>query len=339
MNNNFSYYLSNYFTKYLSAQRNLSINTIQSYRDAFMLYLEFLSEEKKIKPNKVKLTDISYENVNLYLDWLESNRNMKKSSRNVRLAAIHSFVKYLQVHDIDHIFEYQKILSIKNKKHHTREIPYLSVNEIKAILNAPDITTINGRRDKVLLTLLYDTGARVDELIHLKCSDIRIDNPATVTLHGKGNKTRVVPIMGNTVKILKDYIDEHNFVQLKNTSMKFLFYNHQKKQFTRAGIGYIIKKYVEMVNQKDDIQIKIKVHPHTFRHSKAVHLLEAGVELIYIRDILGHSSVKTTEIYAKVCTKNKRDALEKAYIEVTKTELPNWDEDKELISWLQELCK
>lgn len=339
MKNMFSYHLSNYFTKYLSAQRNLSINTIQSYRDTFMLFLEFLSEAKEIQPNKVKLTDITYENINSYLDWLESNRNVKKSSRNVRLAAIHSFVKYLQIHDIDHIYEYQKILSIKSKKHHTREIPYLSVKEIKAIINAPDIATINGRRDKVLLTLLYDTGARVDELIHLKCSDIRIDNPATVTLHGKGKKTRVVPIMGNTVKILKDYIDEHNFIQLKNTSMEVLFNNHHKKQFTRAGISYIINKYVEIVNKKEDIQIKIKVHPHTFRHSKAVHLLEAGVELIYIRDILGHSSVKTTEIYAKVCTKNKRDALEKAYIEVTKTELPNWDEDKELISWLQDLCK
>lgn len=261
---------------------------------------------------------------------------MTVSSRNVCLSAIHSFIKYVQAEDPEHVYEYRKILSIKNKKYKTADIPYLSINQIKDILKAPDSTTQHGFRDKVLLTVLYDTAARVDELIHLTFNDVKLDKPATITLNGKGNKIRVVPIMGNTVELLQRYISLIKRSSKYQPSQKYLFLNRSHNALTRAGISCIINKYVKKVNSKETI-INIKVHPHTFRHSKAVHLLESGIELIYIRDFLGHSSVKTTEIYARVCTRNKREALEKAYENITDTCYPDWNDDKNLMNWLNEL--
>lgn len=317
-------------------KRNISQNTISSYADTFKLFLKYFDLTKKKPGNRINLEDLTKENIIDFLNWLEIERNVTISSRNVRLAAIHSFIKYIQLEDPIHLNEYKKILSIKNKKSKTLEIPYLSINQVKAILNCPDSTTNQGFRDKVLLTVLYDTAARVEELINLKYEDIRLDKPTTVKLRGKGNKNRIVPIMGNTSLLLQEYI---NFSKTKNNTIpnqEYLFTNRSHSKLTKAGIGCIINKYVEQLNLKEKT-ITIKVHPHTFRHSKAVHLLESGVELIYIRDFLGHSSVKTTEIYAKVCTKNKREALEKAYEDITDTNYPDWNEDKDLMKWLNEL--
>lgn len=290
----------------------------------------------KKRTDKIQLDDITKENVTDFLNWLENERNVTISSRNVRLSAIHSFIKYVQAEDPEHVYEYRKILSIKNKKYKTADIPYLSINQIKAILKAPDSTTQQGFRDKVLLTVLYDTAARFDELIHLIFNDVKLDKPATITLNGKGNKIRVVPIMGNTVELLQRYISLIKRSSKYQPSQKYLFLNRSHNALTRAGISCIINKYVKKVNSKETI-INIKVHPHTFRHSKAVHLLESGIELIYIRDLLGHSSVKTTEIYARVCTRNKREALEKAYENITDTCYPDWNDDKNLMNWLNEL--
>ena len=217
-------------------------------------------------------------------------------------------------------------------------MPYLTINQIKAVLNAPDSSTRQGFRDKVLLTVLYDTGARVDELIHMKAGDVRLSSPATVKITGKGNKLRTVPLMGNTVGLLKRYIEENDLERKQHSSQEYLFVNRSRNHLTRAGISYIIEKYVKAANE-NGAEILINVHPHVFRHSKAVHLLESGVELIYIRDILGHSSVTTTEIYAKVCTANKRAALEKAYENVADQSEEDWADNKNLMSWLSSLSK
>ena len=332
----FQYHISKYFTRYLHAERNVSPNTIASYADTFKLFLNYFETVLKKRTDKIQLDDITKENVTDFLNWLENERNVTISSRNVRLSAIHSFIKYVQAEDPEHVYEYRKILIIKNKKYKTADIPYLSINQIKDILKAPDSTTQQGFRDKVLLTVLYDTAARVDELIHLTFNDVKLDKPATITLNGKGNKIRVVPIMGNTVELLQRYISLIKRSSKYQPSQKYLFLNRSHNVLTRAGISCIINKYVKKVNSKETI-INIKVHPHTFRHSKAVHLLESGIELIYIRDFLGHSSVKTTEIYARVCTRNKREALEKAYENITDTCYPDWNDDKNLMNWLNEL--
>ena len=339
MNKNFSYYLTKYLTEYLSGERNLSTNTIQSYRDTFKLMLIYYKNELKIEPEKISIKDINKDNITSFLNWLEDERKLSKSSRNVRLAAIHSFIKYIQLEIPDYISEFNKILSIKKKKHQDREIPYLTIDEIKLILNEIDDSTKLGLRDKTLLTLLYDSAARVNEIIGLNIDDVRLDKPETIKIHGKGNKVRIVPIMGNTVELLKKYIIEFKILENKYTNVNNLFFNRSNQPLTKMGVTYIINKYVSKINENNKNIIKIKVHPHTFRHSKAVHLLESNVELIYIRDFLGHSSVKTTEIYAKVCNANKVEALEKAYSEITDISQKNWSDDNDLISWLQNLCK
>ena len=338
-NKNFQYYLSNFLTKEMLVNRNNSSNTISSYAFTFKLFLEFMEKEKNIKPTKINLSDIKKDNILDFLNWLEEKRKIQISSRNIRLAAFRSFIKYLYHEDVEHIFEYQKILSIKNKKCANNEVMWISKDQMKLLLNTPDSSIKGGFRDKVLLTVLYDTGARVDELIHLSLTDIRFDKPETIKIKGKGNKTRVVPIMGNTVEILKKYVRENNLNERKYTDHNYLFQNRSGNLYTRMGISHIIKKYVKEANLKYSANITIKVHPHVFRHSKAVHLLEAGVELIYIRDFLGHSSVKTTEIYARVCNENKIEALEKVYENVSEISEQDWTNNKSLMDWLTNLAK
>lgn len=338
-NKNFQYHLSNFLTKEMPIDRNNSSNTIASYACTFKLFLEYMEKKKNIKPNKINLSDMTRDNIINFLNWLENDHHVHTNSRNVRLAAIKSFVGYLQIVDVEHIFEYQKILSIKSKKGPDNEVLWISKEQMKLLLNSPNSSTKEGFKDKVLLTVLYDTGARVDELIHLKLIDIHLDKPASVKIKGKGNKIRVVPIMGNTVELLKKYIKENDIKNRQYTDHPYLFQNRSGNPYTRAGISYIIDKYVETANLKYNANISVNVHPHVFRHSKAVHLLEAGVELIYIRDFLGHSSVKTTEIYAKVCTQNKIEALEKVYENVSETSENDWTHNKDLMEWLTNLSR
>lgn len=338
-NKNFQYYLSNFLTKEMPINRNNSTNTISSYAITFKLFLEYMNEEKGIKPNNVNLSDITRDNVIGYLDWLENKHQVQANSRNVRLAAIRSFVSYLQIEDVEHLFEYQKILSIKKKKCSDNEVLWISKEQMKVLLNSPNSKTKDGFKDKVMLTVLYDTGARVDELIHMKLIDIHLNKPASIKIKGKGNKVRVVPIMGNTLELLKKYIKENNLSKRQFEDHQYLFQNRSGNPYTRAGIAYIIDKYVDIANSKHNANITVNMHPHVFRHSKAVHLLEAGVELIYIRDFLGHSSVKTTEIYAKVCTQNKIEALEKVYENLSQTAENDWTNNQDLMEWLINLSK
>jgi len=187
----------------------------------------------------------------------------------------------------------------------------------------------------VLLSLLYDSAARVQELCDLCVRNVRIDKPYTVTLTGKGNKTRSVPISSNTTEILKTYMAENRLLLSEKQDFP-LFFNHQLHKLTRAGITYILKKYCDMARVDHPLIPKL-ISPHILRHSRAMHMLQAGINLIYIRDFLGHAHVTTTEIYAKADTEMKRAALEKVNI-CLETNLPDWAQDKTLMVMLQELC-
>lgn len=338
-NKNFQYYLSKFLTEEMPINRNNSSNTIASYATTFKLFLEYMHTVKHIKPNNVTLADITKDNVVGYLNWLEETCQVKVNSRNIRLAAIRSFVSYLQTEDVEHIYEYQKILSIKKKKCSNKEVMWISKEQMKVLLNTPNPNTKQGFKDKVMLTVLYDTGARVDELIHMKVVDFHFGKTSSVKIKGKGSKERVVPLMGNTVELIKQYIRENQLSKRQYEDHFYLFLNRSGNQYTRAGIKYIIDKYVKIANTTYEANITINMHPHVFRHSKAVHLLEAGIELIYIRDLLGHSSVKTTEIYAKVCTQNKIKALEKVYENLSETTENDWRANQDLMDWLSQLSK
>lgn len=337
--NDFPKYLSEFLSLYLPGQRNVSVNTIASYRDAFKLFLSFCESDKKIHIENITLSMITRDLVLDFLNWIEEIRQCSIATRNQRLAALHAFFRYVQKESPENIFELKKILDIQMKKKTKPKIPYLTANELKILLQQPDINMVEGRRNLMLLVVLYDTGARVQELIDLRWKDVRLTSPAVITLHGKGDKTRQVPIMGNTKKLLESYQSEqkNHFGTLGNDLS--IFYNQQHKILSRWGVSYIINKYIEKAKNNKDFCINFVVTPHVFRHSKAMHLLQAGVNLIYIRDFLGHSDINTTEIYARADTEMKRKALEQSYIELTTEDLPKWQNDGDLMNWLKNLCK
>lgn len=199
----FSYYLTGFLTKFLPGDIGASENTISSYRDTFILFLRFLRDQKEIPVDKLTLSMVTKELVVEYLDWTEEKRKCSISTRNVRLSALHSFFKYIQYENPDNLLAWQKVLSIPAKKTGNKSINYLTLDGIKLLLKMPNLNTITGRRDLALLTLLYDTGARVQEIIDLTPSMIRFDKPYTIKLIGKGNKARIVPLMDPTMQILK----------------------------------------------------------------------------------------------------------------------------------------
>lgn len=226
------------------------------------------------------------------------------------------------------------ILSVGMKKQPQVPPKYLSIEELKLLLNMPDRASRQGRRDVVLLTLLYDTAARVQELIDLQVGDINFKNFPAVTLRGKGNKTRIVPIMPETSKMLEGYFKEN---QLNGKTSNVLFPNREGTKFTRAGINYILGKYIRKAKIISPDLFTGNISPHTIRHSKASHLVQSNINIYYVRDFLGHVSVKTTEVYATCNPEFTRKAIENASIELTKDD-SYYDINKkdELLSFLKE---
>lgn len=332
----FSQYISDFLSRYLPNERGLSFNTIAVYRDTFVLLLTFLNEELDFKIEKLTLNDIKKETIIDFLEWIQKERNCSNSTRNLRLASIHSFYKYLQYQDLDNLFESQKILTIRRKKAIQKSINYLSLDGIKNLLDQPDVTTLKGIRHLALLSLLYDTGARVQEIIDLTPAMLRLEKPNTIKVIGKGNKARLIPMIDAQTIHLKNYINAYNLNSPVNR-LKPLFFNSRGEKLTRAGITYILKKYAEKASSNNKTVMPTRISCHSLRHSKAMHLLQAGVNLIYIRDILGHVSIKTTEIYARSDSKHKRDALEQAYLKSNPnpTEKAEWINNENLISWLK----
>jgi Site-specific recombinase XerD len=206
---------------------------------------------------------------------------------------------------------------------------------MQLLLSQPDKTTPKGRRDLTLLSILYDSGCRVQELADLKVRDVVLSYPAVLVLTGKGKKVRRVPLLKNGLALLEYYIQENSLNKPWKSDYP-LFVNKQHHKLTKEGIAYIISQYVHSARKISTI-VPEKVTPHMFRHSKAVHLLQAGVNVIYIRDFLGHEDIKTTEIYAKCDTELKRQAIENAYPELVDVNLPDWSEDRSLLEWLSKL--
>ena len=334
----FAYALSKFLGAYLPEHRAMSTNTILSYRDTFSLLLQFLGEQVGIKAEKLRIVDLKPNRVNEFLLWLEQNRKSSINTRNQRLSAVHSFFRYVQATYPEHILLCQQILNIEFKKKHHPTIGYLTIDGIKVLLQQPDTRTPDGRRDLVLLSVLYDTGARVQELADLNVGSLRLTSPSTLRLVGKGNKARVVPLLSPTTALLTAYLEEQNRYFSHEVDGP-LFRNRSRKRLTRAGIAYILNKYANQVQNDNPGLLKPPISPHTLRHSKAMHLLQAGVNLIYIRDLLGHSDIKTTEVYARADSETKREALEKAHPSQLATAYPDWTEDGELLGWLQSLGK
>lgn len=335
----FAKQLSRFLSEYLPHQRNVSPNTIASYRDAFVQYIDYMKSEKNIPVERLSLKHLTRDNVMDFLLWLLDSRKASPATRNYRLAAIHSFCSYLQHAVIEMMEEWQKILTIKAMKTVSRQLNYLSIEAVKLLLEQPDTSIWNGRRHLAILSLMYDTGARVQEIADLTVESVRIaSEPYTISLYGKGRKARIVPLVREQVTILRSYMDE-NKLNDSNKASSPLFFNNRHEHLTREGISYILSIYVNMARRLSPELIPEKISCHSLRHSKAMHLLQAGVNLVYIRDILGHVSIQTTDIYARADLKAKREVLEKAYTDLnpTNTSEREWERNKDLRDWLKSL--
>lgn len=331
----FAKYLTEFLSIYLPEQKNVSKNTIRSYRDTFKLLIHYCQGIKNIAVERITLSSLSSELLTDFLGWLETERKCSISTRNQRLAALHSFFRYAQAEEPAGMFHFQKISAIPIKKAKKTVVGYLTAEAVKLLLEQPNKYTQKGRRDLTLISVLYDTGGRVQELIDCRVGDVALQAPAVIALTGKGNKTRRVPLMKNTAALLQNYILENDLDKTwKNEAL--LFTNNQHHKLTKEGVAYIISKYVTSA-RKTSTLVPVKVKPHMLRHSKAMHLLQAGVNLIYIRDFLGHVDLKTTEIYVRADTETKRKAIENLYPNLIDSNLPDWNKDQALLSWLSKL--
>jgi site-specific recombinase XerD len=293
--------------------------------------LEFFKLRYRIDPDKLSYSDFTPERIEAFLTYLEEERGVGISTRNQRLAAIHSFFRYIQYRDLAGFEQSTKVLSIPFKKAPVKPMNYMSVEEVEFLFSTPDQNDDSQLRDLAILVLLYETGARVQELIDITPANLRFSSTCIAELHGKGNKTRLVPLNADAASIVRNYIRRCKRANVNEP----LFVNRKGEKLTRAGIQYIITKYVSTAKKERPDLFKKKITNHCFRHSKAMHLLEAGVNLIYIRDLLGHTSVVTTEIYAKTNPKVKEEQLKKHSASIETKKQYSRKEKEDLINWLK----
>lgn len=331
----FAYHLTTYLTVYLSSIKNFSVNTIRSYRDAFKLLMRYCEEELRIPTGKLQIKTLSPKTVSGFIGWLKENRGNSVATANHRLAALHAFFKYLQNREPQHILQCQQILSIELAKDTKPLIDFLSVEELQLIFKQVNESAYRGRRDAALLHLLYDSAARVQELCDLRVRDVYLEDNPHVLLHGKGDKSRYVPIVTDVARRIAEYLAE-NGLDRWEWKDRPLFFNQQRQKLTRAGVSFVVAKYADCARLQS-LCLPPKITPHIFRHTKAMHLCQAGVDIIYIRDILGHVDLATTEIYARLNIELLRDALENAYPELPSHGLPDWKEDDSLMRTLNSL--
>lgn len=333
--NDFAYSLTKYLTVYLSVTIGASKNTIISYRDTFKLLLIYTSKEKSKKPEKLILADLDRELILDFLDWIQNERGCSIQTRNQRLTALHAFCKYLQIEHPEYMLALQKIIAIPKKKCNQKVMSFLSVEGIELLLQQPDTSSDSGKNHLILLTFMYATACRVQEAVDAVIEDYKYNGTNLVKLTGKGGESRLVPLEKSVVKLMDIYVESRKKDRLFSEKDP-LFLNHSAQKLSRQGVTSIIKKYANVAREKRPNLIPMVVSPHTLRHSRSVHWLQAGVELVYIRDLLGHVSVQTTEIYAKIDGDMKRKALEKLSGAHNK-DLPEWQKDHDLMAWLKEL--
>jgi integrase/recombinase XerD len=333
-------WLSKFLTDHLAGERDLSSQTIASYRDAIKLLLTWFRDVQATPPEQLRLTDLDRSRVLAFLNWLQTERGNSAATRNQRLAVIKSFARYAAVERPEFLDQATQILAVKQKKTAATDMGYLTGEEVKALLAEPDPSTRRGLRDTVLLSTLYDTAARVQEICDLNTADVRTALPMVITLHGKGSKTRRVPMMDPTARLLQDYLDRRAPHRGIGSDADPLFNGPEHTRLTRWGVTKILARHVQSLRHRDPgFAPGLNVTPHVIRRTRAMHLLQAKVNLIYIRDLLGHADISTTEIYARADADAKRTAIESAYESLTPEPLPNWTADQDLLEWLDRLSE
>lgn len=295
-----------FFCQRLTTEQSVSRNTVSSYRDAFRLLLRYLADCTGKPPSALMLEDLDAPSVIAFLDHLERERGSSSRTRNTRLAAIHSFMKYASLRDPSHLPTAQRVLAIPTKRFDRQLLEFLSREEVNAILSAPDRSVWSGLRDHVMFTVLYNTGARVSEIIGLRLPDVELERAPAVHLHGKGRKERAVPLWRSTAALLKKWL-----CRLDTGCQSFVFPNRTGKPLSRSGVEHRLRVAVQTASQRCPALRKRRVSPHTFRHTTAMHLLQSGVDITVIALWLGHERPATTHLYVEADLKMKERALEK----------------------------
>jgi site-specific recombinase XerD len=326
--------LHSFFVDYLPRQRALSPHTLCSYRDSIKLLLQFFVESNG-DITKLTVEQLTVAHVTAFLQHLETARHNCTGTRNVRLSAIHSFFRYLGGECPELLAQAQRILSVPFKRTSTREIQHLDLDEILAVLGAVDPRTSSSRRDLALLSLMFNTGARVSEIVALQTDDLQMASAPSIVLHGKGRKERICPLWPETVHLLEKMLEERG---VKPSESAALFLNHRGLDLTRFGVRLIFRKYVRKAAKSNPTLKNKRLHPHSARHSTAVHLLRSGVDLSTIAHWLGHASVNTTNKYLSVDLEAKREAITKAKPQIIGgLHSAKWRRDTDLIAWLETL--
>lgn len=307
-NNSFQSLLQCFFLDRLIKQKNVSAFTVSSYRDTFRIFLKFMKEKKQCNPSKVTIEMVSAENVIDFLNYIESTRNNSVNTRNNRLAAIHSFMFYVSFQAPEYLGIVQRVMMIPFKKTETKMVDYLVKEEVDSILEVCDLTCWLGRRDRLMISILYNTGVRVSELVSIKIKDIILNKNGTGLIHvlGKGRKERTIPLWKSTQAYLANYM-----IETRYSNEDYLFKSKQGENLTRTGVAYRIECLVKKAAHHCPSLLKKRVTPHVFRHTTAMHLLEAGVDISTIAIWLGHESIETTHKYMVADIRLKEKALAK----------------------------
>lgn len=329
--------LRGFFTQYLPGVRGASPHTVLSYRDSLALLLRFLARWKGRAVVSLDLDDLAPDGVLAFLEYLETERNNCAATRNNRLAAVHAFARYVATRHPEHLERCQRLLAVPFKRARQHIVEYLETEELCAVLQAPDRHTADGRRDHALLLTLFNTGARVQELLDIRPRDLQLVRPFQVLLYGKGRKERFCPLWPQTVDVLRALVTE---MGLDGASSEQLFRNRYGRPLTRYGVRYLVQKYARRAQVVASSLAGKRVHPHTMRHTTAVHLLQAGVDLVSISHWLGHASIETTNRYAVVDLETKRAAIAKVNpgndVGIDPT-VASWRSDVSVLEWLEAL--
>ncbi len=326
----FATLIQDYFVQRLINQRNASDKTIAAYRDTFKLLIDFAQTYYDKPVTALCLSDFTAPVIVAFLQHLESERHNTVRSRNARLAAIHSFMHFAALKAPTDLTLIQSVLAIPMKRYERPLVSFLTREEINAILNAPDPTTWSGRRDRTMFATMYNTGARVAEIVALRRCDVDVTQHRCVALHGKGRKERVIPLWKNTVNQIRRWTTE-----LDQKPRTPLFPNRYGNQMSRSGVENRIKEAVSIAIEHCPSLKKHRVSPHVLRHTTAMHLLQSGVDLTVIAMWLGHESVETTHHYIEADLAMKQRAL--SVMTPPNTSTKRYKPKKDLLAFLEEL--
>jgi len=302
----FAILLQDFFCRRLITERGASTHTVASYRDTFELLLRFVAKRLGRQPSALAIQDLDAPLVLAFLDNLETERGNSRRTRNARLTAIRSFMRYVSMRAPTALAVAQRVLAIPTKRVDVPVLGHLTRDEIEALLDAPSATTWSGQRDRVLFALLYNTGARVSEVTRLRVADVLLDRECAVLLHGKGRKERAVPLWKSTASALRRWLG-----RIDQSPDASVFPNRVGTALSRSGVAYRLRLAVESAQVRCPSLATRPISPHTVRHATAMHLLQAGVDLSVIALWLGHESPMTTHRYLEADLSTKEAALAK----------------------------